>query len=88
MKGSVKNKKRLFVIYMAHTPMLGARIEDYKNNYRTKDNQLNNISCYVASIEKTDKILGLIYNSLKEQQKQTHRSFSMLYFADYDFLIH
>ncbi|MBQ0314446.1 hypothetical protein KAH49_05640, partial [Providencia rettgeri] len=40
-------------------------------------------SCYVASIEKTDKILGLIYNSLKEQQKQTHRSFSMLYFADH-----
>lgn len=35
------------------------------------------------SIEKTDKILGLIYNSLKEQQKQTHRSFSMLYFADH-----
>ncbi|EJD6508784.1 phosphoethanolamine transferase [Providencia rettgeri] len=79
-----KKQKRLFVIHLYGShPDACARIEDYKNNYRTKDNQFNNISCYVASIEKTDKILGLIYNSLKEQQKQTHRSFSMLYFADH-----
>ncbi|MEX6220393.1 sulfatase-like hydrolase/transferase [Providencia hangzhouensis] len=79
-----KNQKRLFVIHLYGShPNACARIEDYKNNYIPKNKNLHNVSCYVASIEKTDKILNSIYDLLTEQQKKTGRSFSMLYFSDY-----
>ncbi|MEQ4732368.1 MULTISPECIES: phosphoethanolamine transferase [unclassified Providencia] len=79
-----KNQKRLFVIHLYGShPNACARIEDYKNNYIPKNKNLHNVSCYVASIEKTDKILNSIYDLLTEQQKKTGRSFSMLYFSDH-----
>ncbi|OAT51452.1 phosphoethanolamine transferase [Providencia heimbachae] len=78
------SQKRLFVIHLYGShPDACARIEDYKNNYITKDSKFNNIACYVASIEKTDKILSSIYNLLKTQERDNNRSFSMLYFSDH-----
>lgn len=79
-----QKQKRLFVIHLYGShPDACARIEDYNNNYITKDSKFNNISCYIASIEKTDKILASIYRLLKEQENKNNRSFSMLYFADH-----
>ncbi len=79
-----KKQKRLFVIHLYGShPDACARIEDYKNNYTTKNNKFDNISCYVASIEKTDKILSSIYKLLKSQEKENKRRFSILYFSDH-----
>ncbi|WP_369309262.1 phosphoethanolamine transferase [Providencia rettgeri] len=79
-----KKQKRLFVIHLYGShPDACARIEDYENKYITKDKKYTNISCYVSSIEKTDKILSSIYNLLREQEKVNNRSFSMVYFADH-----
>lgn len=79
-----KKQKRLFIIHLYGShPDACARIEDYENKYITKDKKYTNISCYVSSIEKTDSILESIYNMLKIQEKENHRSFSMLYFADH-----
>lgn len=79
-----KKQKRLFVIHLYGShPDACARIGDYKNKYITKDKKYTNISCYVSSIEKTDSILESIYSTLKTQEKEKNRSFSMLYFADH-----
>ncbi|HGN9277009.1 TPA: sulfatase-like hydrolase/transferase, partial [Providencia stuartii] len=43
----------------------------------------HNISCYVASINKTDEILESIYSLLETQYQQKERKFSMIYFADH-----
>ncbi|MEQ5751398.1 phosphoethanolamine transferase [Providencia rettgeri] len=83
-KKTSPKQKRLFVIHLYGShPDACARIEDFKNNYIPKNKNLNNVSCYIASIEKTDKILNSIYDLLTEQQKKTDRSFSMLYFSDH-----
>ncbi|WOB99699.1 MULTISPECIES: phosphoethanolamine transferase [unclassified Providencia] len=79
-----KNQKRLFVIHLYGShPDACARIEDFENKYLTKDDKYTNISCYVASIEKTDQLISKIYDALKSQENKNNRTFSILYFADH-----
>lgn len=79
-----KKQKRLFIIHLYGShPDTCARIEDFENKYVTKDEKYTNVSCYVASIEKTDQLISKIYDELKIQEKVDDRSFSILYFADH-----
>ncbi|EHZ6874384.1 phosphoethanolamine transferase, partial [Providencia rettgeri] len=79
-----KNQKRLFVIHLYGShPDTCARIEDFENKHLTKDDKYTNISCYVASIEKTDQLISKIYDTLKKQENKNNRSFSILYFSDH-----
>lgn len=79
-----KKQKRLFVIHLYGShPDACARIEDFENKYLTKDEKYTNVSCYVASIEKTDKLISEIYNTLRSQENKNNRSFSILYFSDH-----
>lgn len=79
-----KKQKRLFIIHLygSHPNPCG-RIQDYENHFITQDRQYHNISCYVASINKTDEILESIYSLLETQYQQKERKFSMIYFADH-----
>ncbi|WP_322957848.1 phosphoethanolamine transferase [Providencia huashanensis] len=79
-----KKQKRLFIIHLYGShPDTCARIEDYENKYITKDEKYKNISCYVASIEKTDKLINEIYDTLRTQERKNGRTFSILYFSDH-----
>ncbi|HHR5859976.1 TPA: phosphoethanolamine transferase [Providencia alcalifaciens] len=79
-----EKQKRLFVVHLYGShPDACARIEDYGNQYITKDEKYNNVSCYVTSIQKTDEIIEKIYNLLGEQEKRDKRTFSILYFSDH-----
>ncbi|MEQ4620147.1 phosphoethanolamine transferase [Providencia vermicola] len=79
-----KKQKRLFIIHLygSHPNPCG-RIEDYDNPFTTKDIKYHNISCYVASINKTDEVIEAIYSLLEKQYKQKDRTFSVIYFADH-----
>ena len=79
-----KKQKRLFIIHLYGShPDTCARIEDFENKYLTKDEKYTNVSCYVASIEKTDQLISKIYDELKIQEKEDGRSFSIIYFSDH-----
>lgn len=79
-----KKQKRLFIIHLYGShPDTCARIEDFENKYLTKNEKYTNVSCYVASIEKTDQLISKIYDELKIQEKVDNRSFSIIYFADH-----
>ncbi|HGN1707507.1 TPA: phosphoethanolamine transferase [Providencia rettgeri] len=79
-----KKQKRLFIIHLYGShPNTCARIEDYENKYITEDDKYTNISCYVTSIEKTDKLINEIYDTLRIQEKTNGRTFSILYFSDH-----
>lgn len=81
---ATKKQKRLFIIHLYGShPDTCARIEDFENKYLTKDEKYTNVSCYVASIEKTDQLISKIYDELKIQEKVDNRSFSIIYFADH-----
>ncbi|PHM73663.1 putative PE--lipooligosaccharide phosphorylethanolamine transferase [Xenorhabdus kozodoii] len=56
---------------------------DYHRIIQVKDKKYDYLSCYIASIQKTDEILSKINKVLSENYKISGRSYSMIYFADH-----
>lgn len=75
---SQEKKVIVLHLYGSH-PNACHRIRDYKNDFEVEDKKYETLSCYLASIEKTDKILKQVYQALEASKE----SFSMLYFADH-----
>ena len=50
------------------------------NDIEKKNEYLN---CYISSIKKTDDFIKKVYETLKENEQKTHRTFSMIYFSDH-----
>ena len=41
------------------------------------------MNCYVSSIKKTDDFIKRVYDTLKQNEQRTQRSFSLIYFSDH-----
>ena len=78
--------KRFIVlhIYGSH-PLACDRVEDYPKIFNDNDIEKKNeyLNCYITSIKKTDDFIKKVYETLKENEQKTHRTFSMIYFSDH-----
>lgn len=75
-----KQEKKLIVLHLYGShPDSCQRIRDFKNSFEVKDEKYQTLSCYIASIEKSDEVLRQVYQSLEASKE----SFSILYFADH-----
>ncbi len=69
-------------LYGSH-PYVCDRLHGFEPKYSTKDPHYNDLTCYVASIEKTDQLLYQINNILENRFQINKESYSMIYFADH-----
>ena len=71
-------------IYGSH-PLACDRIEDYPKIFSDNEIEKKNeyLNCYITSIKKTDDFIKKVYETLKENEQKTHRTFSMIYFSDH-----
>ena len=78
--------KRFIVlhIYSSHT-LACDRLEDYPKifNEQAIEKKYDYLNCYVSSIKKTDDFIKRVYDTLKQNEQRTHRSFSLIYFSDH-----
>ncbi|MCH9691805.1 MAG: phosphoethanolamine transferase [Gammaproteobacteria bacterium] len=91
LKAKVGNEakgKRLFVVHLygSHINVCN-RVKDFDGFSVIKD-EYKYISCYVSSIKKTDSVVKKIYDTMKESQEQSGRTFSMVYFSDHGQIHH
>lgn len=76
--------KRLIILHtIGSHPDVCRRILDIKDPYKVTDSNLDFIACYVTSIKKTDRFLEQLTQLLKENQKDSGREFSVVYFSDH-----
>lgn len=75
---------RLFVLHlMGSHPSTCERLHDYPNHYLTDDKKYLDLGCYLASIEKTDKLIARVHDILKERFIKNNEKFSIIYFSDH-----
>ena len=78
--------KRFIVlhIYGSH-PLACDRLDDYPKifNEQAIEQKYDYLNCYVSSIKKTDDFIKRVYDTLKQNEQRTHRSFSLIYFSDH-----
>lgn len=78
--------KRFIVLHLYGShPISCDRLTDYPKIFAEQDIEAKyfNINCYISSIKKTDEILQQIYKILQKNKQKSHRTFSMIYFADH-----
>lgn len=87
LKHIVEEKSSVPRLIVLHTigshPDACRRVFDIKNTYKVKDHKYEYLSCYVRSIQKTDKLIQRVYSIMKNEEKKTGRSFSIIYFSDH-----
>lgn len=78
--------KRFIVLHLYGShPLACERVEDYPLIFKEGeiDKKYHYMNCYISSIKKTDEVLKRVYQSLQQNEARTHRTFSVLYFADH-----
>ncbi|MCK3655929.1 hypothetical protein A4G19_09190 [Pasteurellaceae bacterium Macca] len=78
--------KRFIVLHLYGShPVTCDRLTDFPTIFAENDlpKKYHNVNCYVSSIKKTDKLLEQVYQTLKNNEQNQGRRFSLVYFADH-----
>lgn len=77
-------KPRLIVLHLygSHQSVC-ERLHGFKNRYLVKDKNYEELSCYLASLAKTDNLLQTVKQKLDKYSSDQHKSYSMIYFSDH-----
>ncbi|KDB47312.1 sulfatase-like hydrolase/transferase, partial [Glaesserella parasuis] len=76
-------------LYGSH-PISCDRLTDYPKMFDDEKigKKYFNGNCYASSIKKTDEVLKRLYETLRKNEQQSNRSFSVVYFADHGLAHH
>lgn len=78
------NQPRLFVLHILGShPNACERIKEMQDPYKVKNKKFSYVACYISSIKYTDQLLENLYLLMQKNSKNSHRPFSILYFADH-----
>jgi len=81
-KKSTKPRLIVLHLYGSHTSTC-ERLQGFSNNFIIPDPNYTNLSCYLASIEKTDFLLSKLNDELQKQLDKDAKGYSMIYFSDH-----
>ncbi len=82
--GQQPKKRKLIVVHLygSHSDFC-ERVQGYSEQFVSNDSKFRDLSCYVTSIHKTDRILKEIHGYLSQSFAENNATFSMLYFSDH-----
>ncbi|MFW9271126.1 phosphoethanolamine transferase [Glaesserella parasuis] len=85
------HSKRFVVVHLYGShPISCDRLTDYPKMFDDEKigKKYFNVNCYASSIKKTDEVLKRLYETLRKNEQQSNRSFSVVYFADHGLAHH